>query len=426
MKRKAFHAICLAVFPVIYPLMILVSLVARLRTCQESRLVWGCAPIINNSYWSRAMSASGYKSSTYTAGYSYTINKREDYDLVSEEEYPWLHPKLGYYISFFRSLFLFDIFFISFQGYFLGSSPLWWLEAHLFRIAGKKIVVLPFGLDVYSYSRIRSTTLLHGLLMSIPAPARQQREIARRVDYWCANADFVIPGFAGPDGLGRWDVLVPSSLFIDTQKWTPSTRASQADGVSETVYIAHAPNHRGFKGSEFVVDVVAALKAEGLKVELVLIEKMPNQRVKEVLQCEVDILVEQLIATGHGLNGIEGMASALPVVSNLEDDDYILPLRRWSYFSECPVVSSSPESLKTTLRRLVRSPDLRAQLGSAGRAYVEKYHDFNAAGVFYSAVIDTLYGRRDSMINYCHPLLGEYVSRAPIIVHPLENSRLPQ
>lgn len=426
MKGRVFYAICFAALPVIYPLMLLVSLAARFRVSRKPRLVWGCAPIINNSYWSKAMSVAGYASCTYTAGYSYTINKREDYDLVSEEEYAWLHPKLGYYLSFIRSLFLFDVFFISFQGYFLGSSPLWWLESHLFKIAGKKVVVLPFGLDVYSYHRVRSTALLHGLLMSIPMPARQQRQIARRVDYWCANADFVIPGFAGPDGLGRWDVLVPSSLFIDTQMWVPSTRGSHADGVSETVYIAHAPNHRGFKGSEFVVDAVAALKSEGLKIELVLIENMPNQRVKEVLQCDVDILVEQLIATGHGLNGIEGMASGLPVLSNLEDDDYILPLKRWSYFSECPVVSVSPESLKSTLRRLVMSPDLRAQLGAAGRGYVEKYHDFNAAGVFYSAVIETIYGRRGSMINYCHPLLGEYVSRAPKIVHPLQNSRLPQ
>ena len=65
----------------------------------------------------------------------------------------------------------------------------------------------------------------------------------------------------------------------------------------------------------------------------------------KILQDETDILVEQIIFTGHALNGLEGMACGLPVLSNLEDESYTRHLRRWSYLDECPIVSTCPENL---------------------------------------------------------------------------------
>ena len=81
-----------------------------------------------------------------------------------------------------------------------------------------------------------------------------------------------------------------------------------ADGASEVVKITHAPNFRGFKGSEFIINAVEKLQKEGFKIELNLLEKLKNHEVKKILQDETDILVEQIIFTGHALNGLEGMA----------------------------------------------------------------------------------------------------------------------
>jgi glycosyltransferase involved in cell wall biosynthesis len=190
------------------------------------------------------------------------------------------------------------------------------------------------------------------------------------------------------------------------------------------VTICHAPNHRGFKGSEFVIDAVKKLQDEGLKVELRLVEKMQNNDVRRYFNEQADILVEQLIFTGHGLNGLEGLASGLPVISNLEDETYILPMRRWSYFSECPIVSATPENLIDVLRKLITRPELRKKLGCAGRQYAEKYHGMDSAVYLFEAVIDLAYGRRDSLINLYHPLLGDYPRRKPRVEHPLVNNRI--
>src|SRR5690606_29484229 len=129
--------------------------------------------------------------------------------------------------------------------------------------------------------------------------------IAQRVAYWSERADCIITGLMGVDGFGRWDVIIPSQLFLDTGLWSASQRESRADGKNGAVVVAHAPNHRGFKGTEFVLAAVETLKAEGLKVELRLIEGLQNDEVRRILREEVDILVEQLIYTGYALNALE-------------------------------------------------------------------------------------------------------------------------
>lgn len=409
------------------PLILASACLARLRrrrNGQATRIVWGSDPVINYSYWARAIRAAGYDSETFTNGVYGVINQRADWDRVVQEEYPLLPGRLKLVWAFICALFRYDVFVLSFNGFMLGHSPLWRVHALSLRLAGRKTVLLPYGSDYFVYRRLRSTTLLHGLLMSYPALARSQDETARRLDYWCRHADVVIPGMMGPDGSGRWDVLAPSSLCIDLDRWQPSKRHSDADGRGSTVFVAHAPNHRGFKGSEFVIDAVRRLQEEGLKVDLLLMEGIQNTEVQRLLHEDTDILVEQLIATGHGFNGVEGMATGLPVVANLEDDGFTLPFRRWSFLSECPIVSASPENLQERLRTLVTRPELRRELGKASRAYAEKYHGPKAAQDLFRAVLNHLDGEPVRLLHLYHPLLGELGRDAPRVRHPLVNNRI--
>ena len=404
----------------------LCSIIARFKSKKNNkpRLVWGSTPIINYSYWSKAMKRVNYNSETFTKGYYTIINKRDDWDKIIEECYQTLPYHFRGFFAFLESLFKYDVFVISFDGFFIGNTLFENFQAQIMKIAKKKVIILPYGSDSYSYKMIRSTSLIHGLIMSYPEASRKQKYITNKVDYWCKYADAVITGIMGPDGFGRWDVLTPSPFCIDLDQWKPSLKKNLANGIDDRVVIAHAPNHRGFKGTEFIIQSIEKLKSEGLLIELILIEKKQNTEVKRILCEETDILVEQLIATGHGFNALEGMASGITVISNLEDDAYLLPMRRWSFFSECPIVSATPETLTDVLRKLVTRPELRCQLGRVGREYVEKYHGFDSAQYLFSNVIDYVYGRKESLINLYHPLLGEYPNRSPKIKHPLVNNRI--
>ena len=408
------------------PIALIVSLIVRFRKCSDDkpRLVWGSTPIINNSYWSRSMEKYGYCSQTFTFNYYSLINERDDWDKILAEKYYFFPLVAKPVVAFIHSLLIYDVFLLSYDGYFLGNTSLRHLQAHLLKLAGKKIVIIPYGSDGYVYRRIRSTSWISALMISYPGASKNQHRIAKNVDYWNKYADAIVATGMGVDGIGRWDVLAPNSLVLDLEKWTVGSNKSSANGIDSKVVVAHSPNHRGCKGTEFIIAAVDQLKEEGLNIELRLLEGVKNDEVRNILCEKAHILIEQLIFTGHGLSGLEGMASGIPTVSNLEDETYTLPMRRWSYLDECPLVSATPENIVDVLRKLVTNPHLRDELGKAGRKYVEKYHGYDSAHHLFSNVIDYIYGRKESIINLYHPILGEYPNRMPKIEHPLVKNQI--
>lgn len=406
----------------------LVAAIARLR--RGGSLVWGPVPIINNKYWSEAVAGLGYRSQTYMEEYYGAINRREDFDAYLDElPLPiWprtLRLRTARFVAFGLCLWRHAVFHIPFSGFLLGSTPLWRLEPILLRLAGRRTVILPYGSDFYVYARIIDPCLRHGLLMSYPDNARRQAAIAARVALWERHADVVVGSFQ-VDGIGRWDVLPFSHLSIDTRQWAPRTSSSDADGIAGVVTVVHAPNHRGIKGTEFLVAAIEQLRTEGLKVELILLEKRPNIEVRDILRDKADILAEQFVITCYAMSGIEGMASGLPVLSNLEHPAYTQAFRRYSCLDECPILSTTPETLVRNLRILVRNPALRRELGLAGRAYVENFHSYAAARVLFGSIYRRLLDGADvDLINLYHPLKSEWRRSLPKVRHPLVGNHLP-
>lgn len=424
--RYAFYTVALIPFFLLTCALIPFIRMKAAAKSKDARLVFGPSPVINNKYWSNSMKDAGYSSRTVMMSYAQTINKKLDFDEYVTDRLGKIPFILKLPLLFWESLFRFDVFVLSYDGWLLGSTFFWFIEPCLLKISGKKIVIIPYGGDAYVYGQVRSIPMLHGLMMSYPDAAKKQKSIARRVSMWTRAADCVNPGVMGIDGIGRWDVLLPSSLCIDTNKWQKSIRNSDANGINATVYVAHAPNHTGFKGTEFVIDAVNSLRAEGLKVELLLLQGIQNDEVCRIFHEESDILLEQLIGIGHGINAVEGMASGLPVMSNLDDENYTRIFRRWSYLNECPIVSVTPETVLNQLRKLVTSPETRRVLGNASRSYVEKYYGFDSSSYLFTNIVEYVYGERSSIINLYHPILGEYPRRLPPIdTSLLINNRIP-
>ena len=81
------------------------------------------------------------------------------------------------------------------------------------------------------------------------------------------------------------------------------------------------------------------------------------------------------------------------------------------------------KNLINNLRTLITNPDLRNDLGKASRQYVEKYQGFKAGQYLFGEVINHLEGKRDSLLNLYHPILGEYSKNKPKIIHPLKESK---
>lgn len=410
---------------------LLSSLAALVLTKRRSVLLWGPVPIINNKYWSAALRDNGCNTLTLMRSYYGSINERADFDLYFDDLFPsWLRSRavrnlLGPHVAFCYAVRHACVVHLPFTGGPLGSVPFWWrFEAQLYRLAGIRTIVIPYGGDAYLYSRIIDPSIRHVLLACYPQAAREERQISARVEYWVEKADVVICGTMF-DGIGRWDVAEVQPLCIDIEAWQPKRNYSSHDGHSGPVRVLHTPNHRGFKGTEFLVQAVNELRQDGLQVELVLLEGVPNARVREMMH-QVDILAEQFIAGIYAMSALEGLASGLPVIANLENEVYTRVFRRYSYLNECPIVSATPESLKAVLNALVTNPKLREVLGRAGRQYAEKYHSFEKARYLFGSIYDKLLlGRDVDLMNLFHPLRSGFNHRRPFIRHPLVDSRLP-
>jgi glycosyltransferase involved in cell wall biosynthesis len=367
----------------------LAALLARLLTevrrsvgCKP-RMIWGPVPIISIRFFSQACKLYGHRSRTVVYNV-YPAFGRESFDLVLDE----VAAGLGRFQAllphgvFVWALFVADVFCFHFDGGFLGRTPLKYLECPLLRLAGKKTILMPYGGDITIVSQLEPIDR-DAMLRDYPHAAGRDAEVERQVRHFARWADFVIAGGAQIGGFQpRRDVLLFSYLAIDTSEWQSTGTYTDANGENAEVVVLHAPNHRALKGTPYLLNAVEDLQGEGLRVRLEIIERRPNSEVKAALE-SADILAEQFLG-GYGLNGVEGMAMGKPVLCNLSR--HPAELREQTSLRDCPVVSTTPETLREDLRRLVKDPLLREARGRAGREYVEKHHSLQAIGGLFDRI----------------------------------------
>jgi hypothetical protein len=376
-----------AALPVALAWLTVLALVERVRTRVRRkrgvrpRLIWGPVPVISLKYWSEAMRRAGYTSLTCVAG-RYPINAPEDFD-VHRDQFggrSGLSAVFRDYRFFAWSLRRGDVFIRFFDGGFLRWSHLRWLEGPLMRLAGKRVIVSPYGSDIAVAGHLGD--LEEPLFADYPVLREEAETIKRRVDYSLRWADLVIRNWQF-GYLPRCDVVWLTQLAIDVEHWTADGDPSGSEtGATAEVTVLHAPNHRHVKGSVYLERAVEALREEGLPVRLELLEARPNQEIRRAM-AECDIVADQFLA-GYAMFAIEGMAMGKPVLANL--DSIPDELRDTAVMRDCPIVDTDPERLRDDLRSLVVDEKRRAELGRAGREFVLRYHSYDAVAEVWDAI----------------------------------------
>jgi hypothetical protein len=160
---------------------------------------------------------------------------------------------------------------------------------------------------------------------------------------------------------------LPSAYDVDELEAFGKANRREPDG---RVRIVHAPTNRMLKHTDLFVATVEELQAEGLPIDLILVEK---KTWTECLKAKAgaDIVFDQL-DFGYGCNSIEAWAMGVPVISGA--DDWTTDRMR-SEWGQTPYYNATPETLKDRLRALVKSVDLRVEWAGRGMAHVRRYHD---------------------------------------------------
>jgi glycosyltransferase involved in cell wall biosynthesis len=370
------------------PILILAVPAARLGTSRRRRrrlsprLVWGPVPIIAIKYWSLALRARGYESHTCVHSF-YSINERADFDLHYDELLPRgiVFEPLRAYVAFLRVLRGADVYLSYFDGGFLADTALRRLELPLLRLAGKRIIVSPYGSDIAVPGHLAVAE--DALLRDYPEFAANGDRVRRRVESFARWANLIVRNYQY-GYLPRWDVLWPTQIAIDAEQWRPAGMPGETDGHDGEVVVVHASNHRNIKGTDGLIEVVEELRGEGVQVRLELVERRPNAEVRAAV-LGGDIVAEQFIA-GYALFAIEGMAAARPVLSAL--DWLPAEVREELTRRGLPIVDTDLGTLKANLRALIQDPERRKALGEAGRRFVLENHSYDAAGATWEAIIE--------------------------------------
>ena len=251
-----------------------------------------------------------------------------------------------------------------------------WFELMVYRLLGIQVFFWVYGADV----RTRNATLRLGEpncctfcpavgLACICTQERWQRNykvITRHETAIFSMGDMIHYTPASRNDVFFWPIDLAAAegvkyapAYPDPEGWAP-------------IKVVHAANHRAFKGTDFLVGAVEELQREGWAIELVLVEKMPNELALAHYR-SADIIFDQCLIGFHGYFALEGMALGKPVMSFVRHpEEYLLAPE------ECPIVNTSLQTLKRDLTDLCRDRRQLRSLGIRGRQYIEKYYTIEA------------------------------------------------
>ncbi len=347
----------------------------------------GPEPLINNLYHKKALEHYGYSAQTFVADV-YFITDR--FDVRADRIFYGKNRHLRKPLKYLAYLYLFILsglrykcIYIYFTGGPLGFATIFLrrIEPFLYKLAGIKVVVMPYGGDVQDLSR--SPNLLFKSTMAVDYPEHRfrRKRIASKIDLWTKYADHVISGCEWVDYMYYWDTLTLAHFSIDTEAWRPVKQELESvSSASRPLRILHAPNHRAIKGTQYFIDAVKELNEEGLDIELILLERVPNDEVRRVM-ASADVVADQLIVGWYAMFALEGMAMGKPVLCYLREDLKQLYIASGLIAAdEIPIINCSPATAKESIRNLALHRDKLPAIGKRSREYVIRHHSTQAVG----------------------------------------------
>ncbi len=246
--------------------------------------------------------------------------------------------------------------------YHFGRSILLNFDLWIYKLFNKKLFFEFHGSDLRDYKQACQTNqymVCEGLVAGREKLKKRAEKICKYADGIILHDDELIQYL--PENIKNVYVV---PLRLDIEKITPV----YLEHNRKKIRIVHAPTNQLIKGSSYVIDAIERLALK-YNVELVVVENKTQQEALEIYK-SADIIVDQIRIGTYGVFAIEGMALGKPIVTYIMDD------MKTALPEDLPICSANPETIYEVLEKLVLDADRRERLAYAGRAYVEKYHDY--------------------------------------------------
>jgi len=380
-----------------------VFIMALLVGCCKKKLDVGLGPfpLINNIYHKRALELAGYSAETFV---SQVWHITSNFDVRFDNH--WLSKSI-IFRKIFLNLYIFGwsalryrSLIVYFDGGPLGQGTafLWRLEPYLYRLAGVKTVVLPYGSDVQIMSRSPNLQFKHAMAVDYPQHRTRHVHIQAMVDVWSSAGSHIVGGCEWVDYMHHWDTLMIAHFSIPLPEFVPTE--NRLPSRTGPLKLLHAPNHREIKGTRHVVRAVEELRAEGLDIELMMLERVPNEEVRRLI-LEADVIVDQLVVGWYAMFAIEAMASGKPVICHLRRDleELYVATDLLQGFDEIPIIRADAFSFKEVVRTLYADRDILVAAAEKGRDYIERRHSVEAISLVFSKIFAKLIGPPEGAVE---------------------------
>jgi len=352
-------------------------LVRRKNGSRKLRSLWVGTPIITLPLKSKAERHLGIRANSLVYSTYYTTCDF-DYNLSRLYAIPMFGKLIPFVVFLWACLFADRLHFYCDRGLIPSLKPFAFnfAELYVYKLLGIQVFFWTYGADV----RSREATKTLGepnccteCTLVGKACFCDERERIKKIGRLKKYSDAVF-------SIGDMIEYTPSSrndLFFwpvdlngkNAHKYEPAYPKKNTQGP---LRIVHASNHRMFKGTHFLIEAVENLKAEGIPVELILVEKVPNEKALDIYR-SADIVFDQCLIGFHGYFALEAMAIGKPVMCFIrKPEEYLL------HPEECPIINTHLNTLQEDIRYFVDNRERLTDIGMRSRQYIEKYFTLEA------------------------------------------------
>ena len=347
----------------------------------------GPLPLINNVYHSKALRQAGFSAETFVRK-TFFITNEFDFNLIKWRDSKLLKPLTSYYL-FCRALFRYRVLFIYFNGGPLYSMKLLYrLEPIFYKLAKIKIVVMPYGSDVQILTRCKNLYFRHAVGCDYPKFWKDHAHNPKNIERWTRHANWVISGADWVEYMHHWDTLMLGHFSIDMERWAPVKEKEHEK--SAKLRIMHAPNHTKIKGTDALIAAIELLKREGLDIELILLQGVPNAEIRRAME-NADLVADQFVIGWYAMFAIEAMAMEKPVLCYLREDLIDLYVKAGLVAEdEIPLINTELRDIASKIRWAYGNREELNAIGKKGRKFVQKHHSTEHVGRVFTEILNEL------------------------------------
>ncbi|OJX09389.1 MAG: hypothetical protein BGO77_07860 [Caedibacter sp. 37-49] len=240
---------------------------------------------------------------------------------------------------------------------------------------GKKIFMYFCGCDIRNSKQAIATRKYSACSHCWAQACNYNREYALKIVNEFADGIFV----STPDLL---DTVPEATLLlqpVDSNSFLKFSRKfNSADyenlGTQQNpLRLVHAPSSQKLKGTEYVMKSIEELQAQGIHIQLSLLENMPwEQALHEYANAHIGI--DQLLIGSYGSFSVELMALGVPVICYLHEHSLA------HYPEPPPIINANLENLTEVILSLLTPTNNWEKLIKDELRYVSQHHDHLKVG----------------------------------------------